>query len=452
MTKKKKIALIFGIAIVAIYVIGILVFNNRIVPNTKIGEINLGMTKFDNVQTVVDQGFKQETIAVTDVVISDYTSSVTDLGASIDSAKLAKDLKTDQNSLIWPFELAAKSNYKLEDYITVDQEVLASKLEADKFFEQEGRTKAQDASLKLNEETVQYEVVEAVPGTVIDEKLFITNMTTAISNLAESIDTADSYIQPQNDVDTLNKQASALNDRINRNVSMTIGDETIQVPKDIIARAVYIDEDGKVAVEGSELYNYLYDQSLEFDSDDIGVGYRTITESNVDPAYEEIVNGLISDDNADIVADAPVDETEDTFKPTVKTDEETYIEISIPNQVMWVYKDGELLLQTPVVTGSQADGWDTPTGEYTIIDKETDKVLNGSSVGFDYEVPVNYWMRLTNSGIGIHDIDWLNSGNAWDSRDVYELQGSHGCINVPNDVMKTVYDNIPVGTPVYVTG
>ncbi len=452
MTNKKKIALITVISIIAVYLIGVLVFSSRIVPNTQIGEISLGMNEFDNVQTVVDQGFEKETISVTDVVITDYTSSVADLGASIDSSKLATDLKADQNSWIWPFEIAAKSDYKLEDYITVDQEALTNKLEADKFFETEGRDEAQDATIKLNEETVQYELVEAVPGTVIDQELLVKNMTDAISNLETSIDTADSYIQPENDVDTLNKQVTALNDRINRNVSMTIGDATIDVPKDIIARAVYIDDSGQVAVEGSELYSYLYDQSLEFDSDDIGVGYRTITESNVDPAYEEIVNGLISDDNADIVAEAPVDEIEDTFKPTVKTDEKTYIEISIPNQVMWVYKDGELLLQTPVVTGSQADGWDTPTGEYTIIDKETDKVLNGSSVGFDYEVPVNYWMRLTNSGIGIHDIDWLNSGNAWDSRDVYELQGSHGCINVPNDVMKTVYDNIPVGTPVYVTG
>ncbi len=448
---KKMIALVVLVLIVAVYLIGALVFSNRIVPNTRIGEISLGMNKFDEVQTVVDAGFKSETINVTDVVIEDYSSSITDLGASIDSDKLATDLQADQNNFMWPFEIAAPSDYELADYITVDQDVLTSKLEADNFFATEGRTEAVDASLELNEDTIQYEVVEATPGTVIDQQLLVENMTKAISKLEPSIDTADSYIKPKNDVDNLNKQATALNDRINRNVSMTIGDATVEVPKEIIANAVYIDEDGSVAVEGGELYSYLYDQSLEFDSDEIGVGYRTISESNVDPAYEEIVAGLVSDDNADIVAEAPVDETEDTFKPTVKTDEPTYIEISIPNQVMWVYKDDELLVQTPVVTGSQADGWDTPVGDYTIIDKETDKVLDGSTVGYDYKVPVNYWMRLTNSGIGIHDIDWLNSGNAWDSRDVYELQGSHGCINVPNDIMKTVYDNIPVGTPVYVT-
>lgn len=448
---KKKIALITFIVVAVIYVVGIVMFNNRIVPNTNLGQMNLSMVKFAELKTKVDEEFKNETLKISDEVLGEVEASVAELGASIESEKLATDIKADQNSLIWPFEIAAKSDFELKDYITVDQEILESKLDKQGYFETEGRTLANPAALELNANTNNYEVVEATAGTVIDPDKLIEQVSSALYSLEPTIDTKESYATAKNNVDELTKQAEMLNQRINREVTMEIGEDVIEVPQSLVAEALYINDEGEVDIDGSGIYSYLYDASLTYDTAEVGFGYRTVTESNVDPAYEEIEAGLLSDKNAPVVGVATIDDQEDTFKPTKKTDEETYIEINISQQVMWVFKDGELLVQTPVVTGSQADGWDTPVGEYTIIDKETDKVLDGSTVGYDYLVPVNYWMRLTNSGIGIHDIDWLNSDNAWDSRDVYELQGSHGCINVPNDIMATVYNNIPVGTPVYVT-
>lgn len=447
---KKRIALIVACVVIAIYVIGAIVFSVRIVPNTYVGDIKLSLLKFDLIEDTVDSQFKTESLKINDVVITDYEPSVIDLGASIDSTKLSADIKENQSALLWPLEIAAKSEFELKDYITVDEETLSKQLKAAGFYQNDERTSAEDAKLELNDE-FNYQVVEATEGTILDQELFETQVTKALLNLKTDIDSSESYKLAENNIEELNKQADALNKRINRKVAMEIGEDEIEVPKEIIANSLFINDDNEVDIDGSELYSYLYDKSLDYDSSEVGFGYRTVTESNVDPAYEQIKAGLLSDEDADIIGTAPIADEEDTFKPSKKTDEKTYIEISISQQVMWVFKDDELLVQTPVVTGSQADGWDTPVGDYTVIDKETDKVLNGSSVGFDYEVPVNYWMRLTNGGIGIHDIDWLNTGNAWDSRDVYELQGSHGCINVPNDVMSTVYNNIPVGTSVYVT-
>lgn len=447
---KKRIALITLIIGLVIYVVGIVAFNNRIVPNTYVGDIDLAMIKFDELKAKVDQEFKAETLGIKDPVITDYKASVSDLGASIDSQKLQTSIKESQNPLIWPLEIAAKSEFELNEFVTVDSEQLASELDSAGFFATDGRTEAKDAKLELNDETNNYEVVPATEGTVLDHDLFIEQVTKALTSLDTEIDSSKSYALADNDVDKLTEQAEQLNKRINRKVTMEIGEDVIEVPKSIVAESLFINDDGDVDIDGSGIYSYLYDQSLSYDTAEVGFGYRTVTESNVDPAYEQIKAGLLADEDKDVVGVAPIEDQEDTFKPSVKTDEKTYIEVSISKQVMWVFKDGELLVQTPVVTGNQAEGWDTPVGDYTVIDKETDKVLNGASVGFDYEVPVNYWMRLTNSGIGIHDIDWLNTDNAWDSRDVYELQGSHGCVNVPNDIMATVYNNIPVGTPVYV--
>ncbi len=447
----KKIIISIVLTLVITYIVGVGLFTFFVAPNTYVGDLSLTMISFDDLeQTIIDQ-FETETIKIEDVNIKNYEEKLATLGAKVDSEKLYQDIKTNQSAYKWPFELAAKSTFDLKDYVSVDEEVLTSQLKEAKFFGTEGRVVAEDAYLELNAETNSYDVVPATEGTIVDKKLFVSAVEKAIVNLEPSISTEKYYKVAANDTEKLQSDADKLNERINRYVAMQIGDDELEVDKETLAASLYIDDNGDVAVDSSILYWYLYDLSLEYDSAEVGEGYRKVTESNVDPAYDEIVEGLISDQNSDVIGVAPVEDDHETFKQKAKTDEPTYIEINIGQQLMWVYKDDELLVQTPVVTGSAADGWDTPVGDYTIIDKETDKVLNGSTVGFDYKVPVNYWMRLTNSGIGIHDIDWLDTSNAWDSRSVYELQGSHGCINVPNDVMSTVYNNIPVGTPVYVT-
>ncbi|WOO88764.1 L,D-transpeptidase [Mollicutes bacterium LVI A0078] len=447
----KKIIISIVLTLVITYIVGIGLFSFFVAPNTYVGDLSLSMINFNDLEQKVTEQFETKTIKIDDVKITNYEEKLTSLGASVDSQKLYQDIKTNQTAYKWPFEIAAKSTFELKDYVSVDDKVLTNQLTEANFFETEGRTAAKDAYLELNNETNTYDVVPATEGTIIDKKLFVSAVSKAIVDLEPSISTEKYYKVAANDTDKLQADADKLNERINRYVAMKIGDDELEVDKETLASSLYIDDNGDVAVDSSILYWYLYDLSLEYDSAEVGAGYRTVTESNVDPAYEEIVAGLISDENVDVIGEAPIEDDHETFKQKAKTDASTYIEVNIGQQLMWVYKDDELLVQTPVVTGSAADGWDTPVGEYTIIDKETDKVLNGSTVGFDYKVPVNYWMRLTNSGIGIHDIDWLDTSNAWDSRSVYELQGSHGCINVPNDVMSTVYNNIPVGTPVYVT-
>ncbi len=63
---KKKIALITFIVVAVIYVVGIVMFNNRIVPNTNLGQMNLSMVKFAELKTKVDEEFKNETFKICD--------------------------------------------------------------------------------------------------------------------------------------------------------------------------------------------------------------------------------------------------------------------------------------------------------------------------------------------------------------------------------------------------
>ena len=108
---------------------------------------------------------------------------------------------------------------------------------------------------------------------------------------------------------------------------------------------------------------------------------------------------------------------------------------------MWMYKDGELLVDTPVVTGNVSRGWDTPSGVYAVDAMMSPYVLTGE----DYESDVTYWIPF-NGNIGIHDASWRTEFGG----DLYLTEGSHGCVNTPYDQVEIIYQNIGIGAPVVV--
>ncbi|MFJ5762406.1 L,D-transpeptidase family protein [Neobacillus sp. NPDC093182] len=125
----------------------------------------------------------------------------------------------------------------------------------------------------------------------------------------------------------------------------------------------------------------------------------------------------------------------------------TYAEISIAEQRIWLYRDGNLVLTTNVVTGKHSTGEDTSPGVWYILFKRTPYTLKGSAVGKpDYSVQVDYWAPFTNSGQGFHDASWRTNWN----NNAYLTQGSGGCVNVSPSMMKAVYDNLSVYQPVVV--
>ncbi|MDF2903472.1 MAG: hypothetical protein K0S25_1110 [Bacillus sp. (in: firmicutes)] len=126
---------------------------------------------------------------------------------------------------------------------------------------------------------------------------------------------------------------------------------------------------------------------------------------------------------------------------------DTYVEVSIAEQHIWIYKNGQLVGTTNVVTGRHNTNEDTPPGLWYIMYKESPSTLEGSEVGNpNYSVKVDYWAPFTNSGCGFHDASWRKN---WASN-AYLTQGSGGCVNTPPSVMKTVYDNLSQYEPVVI--
>ena len=132
----------------------------------------------------------------------------------------------------------------------------------------------------------------------------------------------------------------------------------------------------------------------------------------------------------------------------------TFIEIDIISQTLRLYKDKVLFLDTPITSG-RADGeYDSHKGYFKILHMWGD--INSTG---DYKFSMPYYSG--ERGETIHDSSWRGETVNFDhyGGTVYKNlnydagnsnSGSHGCINTPLPKVALIFDNVTIGTAVYV--
>ena len=135
------------------------------------------------------------------------------------------------------------------------------------------------------------------------------------------------------------------------------------------------------------------------------------------------------------------------------------MEIDLSNQTAYFYRGAMMIGRCRVATGKM--GYATPTGSFTIIEKELEKrstlygrildrygnVVVEEADSRKHTVPpggsyvgarMPFWMRLTSGGIGMHAGPIPHPGRP----------ASHGCIRMPREIASILYAEASVGTPV----
>ena len=124
----------------------------------------------------------------------------------------------------------------------------------------------------------------------------------------------------------------------------------------------------------------------------------------------------------------------------------SYVEIDLSRQHLWLYQNGQLMVESDIVSGTMTEDRYTPPGIFQMYYKQRDKVLKGEIQEDgepEYEQPVSFWMPF-NGGIGLHDATWNSSFGG----DKYIYSGSHGCINLPYDIAEQIYNIIDTEMPI----
>ena len=120
----------------------------------------------------------------------------------------------------------------------------------------------------------------------------------------------------------------------------------------------------------------------------------------------------------------------DTAAPS---NEPLSITVDLTSQRAWVYR-GETLIGLSTISSGQA-GYETPTGSYTILQKN----LTHKSNIYD-DAPMPFMQRLTWDGVALH------------AGAIPGHPGSHGCVRLPKGFAKLLYGATRVGTVVTING
>lgn len=135
------------------------------------------------------------------------------------------------------------------------------------------------------------------------------------------------------------------------------------------------------------------------------------------------------------------------YERVVIADWDKYIDINLSTQTMTACEKGGVNCRQWLVTTGN-DSHATPTGTFLVLGRNASFYMTGGTPGVDYyKVWVDRATWFTSAGHAIHDAHWRNG--SFGGQD-YHGNGSHGCINSPDDAATYVYDWASIGTPVII--
>lgn len=395
-----------------------------------------------------------------------YSTTLKDLGYSLNEEDLLNKLtdlqkQREENRKIFPKE----ENVNLECQIEEDEEQEKQALDLSNFGTEE-RKSSTDASIQYNEEKKEFILVKQVQGTEIDpDKL----ETTVDTNLNAAFDTAllgDTITIPLNKhvyispavtaTEDMENKVTSLNSQLKKyrstTVTYTFGSETVVLDADTISS--WLKAEGEtLTLDEDAIKTYISDLANKYNTIYVSRTFHTSTGTDVtiegneygyridqDGEYAQLVEDLKS---GTAVTRDPVYSKTGYQRNGTDDLAGSYIEVSLDAQHLWLYKDGNLVTETDIVSGKPVKGRETYRGAWPIAYKASP--FNLTSAEYGYDVKVNYWMPFV-YGQGLHDASWQSSfgGNR------YKTNGSHGCINLPKDQAALIYETIDAGYPIII--
>ncbi len=362
-------------------------------------------------------------------------------------------IKRGQEPKLWLLSLFRKYDYEFPWHVKYDEDALEKRMNKLAFFQAKNIRKPNDAYLTYSEEEKEYIIVEADPGTEVLKGKTEEAVKEALDVLEPQLDLEEKGCYKEAEIEKKDGNDRLINirDQANKYVKAKVvydwnGNEVI-VDEDIIHEWIIIDK-SKVTLDEDKIKDFVAEQAKKYDTygknrifhttdgreielKSGAYGWKTDKESE----REELIKAL---KRGETIEKEPI-YSYTAAQPGQKDIGDTYVEIDLGSQHLYLYIEGELILESDFVSGNAARGWNTPAGVFGLTYKTRDAVLRGDN----YATPVTYWMPF-NGNIGMHDATWRGSFGG----DIYLTNGSHGCINLPFENAKIIYEYVYTGFPV----
>ncbi len=450
----KKILAITGISIIGLAVVGYfgiaVWFMFHFNYNTKINDIDVSFQSTDSVRQIMQDYLDNYKLTIYMRNNDEHIIDPADIKLSITSNLTEMDIKHEQNGLLWPLYINKAKNYELTYTVTYDKELLENIIMEYECLSKWKMTQAMNSYVTVKDgEAV---IINDTPGTEIDFDLMLRDVMTALDEGITSVDLTESDCYKKAEITADSEEIASRVESLNRYLDMVIHFKIDEVSFDLEADTfgdwMYY-KDGDWHFASYSIKKYVSSLAEKYDTIGLVRKFKTYSGRYVEELGEDY--GWVMDVEGETIALKEILEKGNTCEHTpvfLQTGAayndnndigDSYVEVDLTNQHVYMIIDGELYIETDCVTGCVRDGHATPDGLYGLSYKKSPAILKGE----DYESKVTFWMPF-NGGIGLHDATWRGRFGG----EIYMNGGSHGCVNLPYSSAAAIYEMIYPGMPI----
>lgn len=447
---KRNLFIISG-SFIGIYFLISLYFFNHFFFHTEINGINVSLDAHRDLPGIISDYIKKYELLL--IERNDVTEIITsrDIEMRYNTSHSLSRVYRVQNPFTWIISLFKCRRYYIKDLYEYNNALLDNRINSLKCINDKVE-EPHNVDFKYLDGS--YHIVPEIYGTKIDKARFqkILNKYIAEGKRTLDLDTLSCYVNPKYTTDSAKtlKTLNRLNNYVSTKITYQFGNVTELLDGATIHQWLSVDDDLEVMINKEEVAAYVSRLSKKYDTVGIIREFQSSTGKKVelqgglygwkiDRATETmaLINHI---QHGDVIQKEPV-YLQKAFSRDGNEIGNTYIEINISKQRLWLYKDGKMITHGSVVTGNPNRGNATVLGVYMVNYKQKNAILSGPG----YEAKVTYWMPFFGN-IGLHDASWRYRFGG----DIYLRNGTHGCVNAPLYLAKIVFENIEEGTPVII--
>jgi frataxin-like iron-binding protein CyaY len=463
------------------YISGFIYFSGHFYQDVAINGLNVSNMNSDVAKIVLDNFYKDYKLTIEPIDSDDIVISADDIDAKITVNDSFSDIFKQQEPALWFVNMFNHHDYTVNASATWNEDKLTDIVSNLSILDEKKMVKPADAYVGV--EDGKFAIIKEVMGSTIKEETFDKALHDSLSTVQASLDLVEAgcYKLPKvySDDEALKKELEGKNEYAQYEIKIQMDDLLLE-PGMELYEAVLQKKVDKYEISKSKVDNYVKELADKYDSLDkerkftTSFGNRVITIKG--KAFGYVLNQEKT--KADLYSaltagkSSTVEATFDSKGKSLIGENDigdTYVEVNLSEQRVIAYKDGKKIAEGDCVSGNESAGHGTDTGLYEIQDKLSPTVLRGekkpvtktevkknkkgkkvkkevTKYEYEYESPVTYWLQF-NGGQGLHDAAGWRSAYGGS---IYYYSGSHGCVNLPLDLAKTLYQNFEVGDPVIV--
>lgn len=443
-------------------------FAQRGLPGVSVAGTSVtGQTQDEVAQAVSDRA--GELTVTVNVDGEPTTAKLADLGVSVDAAATAAKA-FEPNASAWSRLKALLDHRDVAVVTSVDEE----KLQA---FGTELAAKsgqpAADAAVAFSADAGQFVVSDAQAGVGVDVSQLTGVVAKAASTLSsQAVDLKSAEVQPTVTTQAAQSAADAANALLA--VDVTLNSGVASYPADAAAKAEWISiptsDDGTLGTPAWDdaKVNAWVEKTATATNEEATPGVKNVNSKGDVVAVADAGTAGCTVNNTAVLQKAVVaalhagqsytgDFKYDEVEPTFTTREiadgaenlvyqaaagEKWIDLNLSNYTVTAY-EGATIVQGPISMVPGAPDTPTVTGTYHVYLKYESQTMRGENTdGSKYVTPDVPWVTYFTGSYAFHGAPWRSSFG-WGG-----VGGSHGCVNMPVDGAKWIYDWSEIGTTV----